>query len=348
MTDSIHREFGENVAALLEPQAEPAEAAYDVTLRPKRLTEFVGQAVIRENLGILLEAAKKRAEPVEHVLLYGSPGLGKTSLAHIIGEEMGVRVRTTSGPALERVGDIASILTNLGPGDILFVDEIHRMNKVIEEVLYPAMEDYALDIVLGKGPSARTVRLDLPRFTLIGATTRLSLISSPLRDRFGATYHLDFYSPDELMTIVRRSAEILSASIPDDAARLVAERSRGTPRIANRLLKRVRDYADVRNGGVITGDAAAAALAMLEIDHHGLDATDRRVLDAIITKFHGGPVGLQTLAAATSEEIDTLELVHEPYLLKLGFLDKTPRGRVATRNAYQHLGVPYPEKQTIL
>jgi Holliday junction DNA helicase RuvB len=333
---------------ILEPHAGAGEQAFDVTLRPGRLSEFVGQAKLRENLGILLEAARMRQEPIEHVLFYGSPGLGKTTLAHIIGEEMGVRVRTTSGPALERVGDIAAILTNLEKGDVLFVDEIHRMNRVIEEVLYPAMEEFALDIVLGKGPSARTVRLDIPRFTLIGATTRLSLLSSPLRDRFGATYHLEFYTESELTSIVSRSAVILGVPLPPDAARIIARRSRGTPRIANRLLKRVRDYAEVKAGGVIDASSTEAALAMLEIDAHGLDDTDRRILEVIIVKFKGGPVGAQTLAAATSEEIETLELVHEPYLLQLGFLARTPRGRVATELAYAHLGIPVPERQSSL
>lgn len=344
---SVHH-IKENIENLLEPRAESGELVFDMTLRPKMLGEFVGQKKIRENLNILLEAAKKREEPAEHILLYGSPGLGKTTLAHIIAEELGVRVRTTSGPALERVGDFASILTNLERGDILFVDEIHRMNKVIEEILYPAMEEFALDIVIGKGPSARTVRLDLPQFTLIGATTRLSLISSPLRDRFGATYHLDFYSTEELTEVVTRSACILEMPIPENAAVLIAERSRGTPRIANRLLKRVRDYTEVRADGNITEKTADAALAMLEIDEHGLDATDRKILDAIITKFGGGPVGIQTLAAATSEEVETIELVHEPFLLQLGFINKTPRGRTVTEHAYAHLGIPYPQKRSTL
>lgn len=334
----------ENPENILAPRAEPDEQTFDMTLRPRRLTEFVGQSKIRENLGIFIDAAKLRGEPIEHALLYGSPGLGKTTLAHIIGEEMGVRVRTTSGPALERVGDIASILTNLERGDILFVDEIHRMNKVVEEVLYPAMEEFALDIVIGKGPSARTVRLDIPRFTLIGATTRLSLISSPLRDRFGVTYHLDFYAVAELMKIIIRSASILGIDIPSDAAELIASRSRGTPRIANRLLRRVRDYSSVRADGRIDAEVADAALAMLEIDRFGLDNTDRRILEVIIAKFNGGPVGVQTLAAATSEEIETIELVHEPFLLQLGFLARTPRGRVATEHAYKHLNIPYVEK----
>lgn len=345
--DTAH-ETTQDVEMLLEPHVGQGEQAFDMTLRPKRLADFVGQARMRANLDILLQAAKMRGEPVEHVLFYGSPGLGKTTLAHIIGEELGVRVRTTSGPALERVGDIASILTNLEKGDILFIDEIHRMNKVIEEVLYPAMEEFALDIVIGKGPSARTVRLDLPRFTMIGATTRLSLISSPLRDRFGATYHLEFYDVGELTSIVSRSASILGAELPKDAAHLIASRSRGTPRIANRLLKRVRDFADVRAAGRIDVSTTEAALGMLEIDGQGLDVTDRRILETIIVKFSGGPVGIQTLAAATSEEIDTLELVHEPYLLQLGFIARTPRGRVATEHAYRHLGVPYPAKQDVL
>jgi holliday junction DNA helicase RuvB len=332
----------ENPENLLEPRAEADEQVLDLTLRPKRLCEFVGQAKLRENLGIFIEAAKRRSEPIEHVLLYGPPGLGKTTLAHIIAEEMGVRVRTTSGPALERVGDIASILTNLENGDVLFIDEIHRLNKVVEEVLYPAMEEFALDIVIGKGPSARTVRLDLPRFTLIGATTRMSLLSAPLRDRFGATYHLDFYLPEELATIIKRSALILGAELPDDAAALIASRSRGTPRIANRLLKRVRDYAEVKAGGRIDAETAEAALTMLEIDRHGLDRTDRLILLTIIEKFSGGPVGLQTIAAATSEEIETIETVHEPFLIQLGFLNRTPRGRMATEHAYRHLNIAPP------
>jgi Holliday junction DNA helicase RuvB len=345
----LHTDIAEPTAeTLLEPQVENGEQAFDMTLRPRRLSEFVGQAKMRENLGIFIDAAKMRGEPLEHVLFYGSPGLGKTTLAHIMGEELGVRVRTTSGPALERVGDIAAILTNLEKGDILFVDEIHRMNRVIEEVLYPAMEEFALDIVIGKGPSARTVRLDIPRFTLIGATTRLSLLSAPLRDRFGSVYHLEFYTVDELATIVARSASILGTELPMEAALLIASRSRGTPRIANRLLKRVRDYADVKAGGRIDAQVTEAALTMLEIDHHGLDPTDRRILHTIIVKFGGGPVGLQTLAAATSEEIDTLELVHEPFLLQLGFLNRTPRGRTATPHAYAHLGIPYQGQDQLI
>lgn len=334
----------EETEKLLEPQAEAEEKTFDLTLRPKRLAEFVGQEKLRENMGIFIEAARLRGEPLEHVLFYGPPGLGKTTLAHIIAEELGVKCRVTSGPALERVGDIASILTNLERGDVLFVDEIHRMNRVIEEVLYPAMEDYALDIVIGKGPSARTVRLDLPRFTLIGATTRLSLISSPLRDRFGATYHLDYYSVPELTTIIRRSATILGMEISLDVAEVIATRSRGTPRIANRLLRRVRDFATVRNFGRMDAAAADEALKMMEIDPHGLDAADRRLLEAIIHKFAGGPVGVQTLAAAVSEETETIELVQEPFLLQSGFLQRTPRGRVATDLAYDHLRLPRPKR----
>jgi len=332
----------QEVEALLEPEIEPGEAAFDVTLRPKRLEEFVGQAKLKEKLGIFVEAAKKRQETPEHVLFYGPPGLGKTTLSHIISEELGVKIRSTSGPALERVGDIASILTNLEPGDILFIDEIHRMNKTIEEVLYPAMEEFALDIVIGKGPSARTVRLDLPHFTMIGATTRLSLLSAPLRDRFGATFHLEEYAQNELSQIVERSARILGTQIDKSAADVVASRSRGTPRIANRLLKRVRDFAEVRNDGLLSESASREALTMLEIDEHGLDRMDRQILETIIIKFRGGPVGVQTLAAATSEEIETLEAVHEPYLMRLGLIDRTPRGRVATSRAYEHLNIDQP------
>ncbi|MFC1639082.1 Holliday junction branch migration DNA helicase RuvB [Patescibacteria group bacterium] len=330
---------------ILAPELKGTEGTFDNSLRPKSLDEFVGQPKLRENLGIFIEAARRREEPVEHVLLYGPPGLGKTTLAHIIAGEVGANIRTTSGPALERVGDIAAILTNLEPNDVLFVDEIHRMNKVIEEVLYPAMEEFALDIVIGKGPSARTVRLDLPPFTLIGATTRLSLISSPLRDRFGATHKLDFYTPEELATILKRSAGLLDTNIDDSAALAVASCSRGTPRIANRLLKRVRDFATVRSDGKIDAKTAQAALDMLEIDAHGLDEADRALLETVIGKFSGGPVGLHTLAAAVSEEPDTVELVHEPYLMKLGFLRRTPRGREATPRAYEHLGLPLPAEQ---
>jgi Holliday junction DNA helicase RuvB len=325
------------IEALTEPDSSPPDRTFDATLRPRRLHEFVGQTKLKEKLEIFVEAARLRREPPEHLLFYGPPGLGKTTLAHIVAEELGVKIRCTSGPALERVGDVASILTNLEPGDLLFIDEIHRINKTVEEVLYPAMEDYALDIVVGKGPSARTVRLDLPRFTLVGATTRLSLLSAPLRDRFGATFHLEPYAPEELALIVRRNAETLGIGLDVEAAALIASRARGTPRIANRLIKRVRDFATVRHGGTADIAIAEAALAMMEIDEHGLDPVDRLILGTIIEKFGGGPVGIQTLAAATSEETETLELVHEPYLLRLGFLDRTPRGRVATDLAFRHL-----------
>jgi Holliday junction DNA helicase RuvB len=333
---------------LLTPNLEKDEGGFDNSLRPKKLEDFVGQPKLKENLEIFIEAAKKRGEPVEHVLLYGPPGLGKTTLAHIIAGEVEANIRTTSGPALERVGDIAAILTNLEPNDILFVDEIHRMNKVIEEVLYPAMEEFALDIVIGKGPSARTVRLDIPPFTLIGATTRLSLISSPLRDRFGATHKLDFYNTEDLSRILKRNSGVLNTQMDETAAELVASCSRGTPRIANRLLKRVRDFAEVKADGRIDDKVAKTALDMLEIDRHGLDSADRGILETIIKKFNGGPVGVQTLAAAVSEEPDTIELVHEPFLMQLGFLRRTSRGREATERAYEHLGIKMPERQTTL
>ncbi len=328
---------------LIAPEAQENEDRVDLSLRPKTLAEFIGQPTIKENLGIFLQAAKGRNEPCEHVLLYGPPGLGKTTLAHVIAREMEANIKVTSGPALERVGDLAAILTNLEDGDILFVDEIHRMNRNIEEVLYPAMEDYALDIVIGKGPAARTLRLDLKRFTLIGATTRLSLMSAPLRDRFGGIYHLNFYGPDEMAAIVERSARLLGLAMDMPTAGAIASRSRRTPRIANRLLKRVRDFAQVRTAGQLDPETVAAALEALNIDARGLDETDRRGLAAIIEKFNGGPVGLSTLAAAMSEEMDTLEDVIEPFLLQEGFIARTPRGRVATELAYKHLGKPIPE-----
>jgi Holliday junction DNA helicase RuvB len=321
------------------PQTREEEKALEVSLRPGRLQEFVGQEELKTNLGIFIEAAKGRGEPLEHILLYGNPGLGKTTLASIIGAEMGANVRITSGTALERVGDLAAILSSLQKGDVLFIDEIHRLSRAIEEVLYPAMEDYALDVVVGKGPSARTLRLNLEPFTIIGATTRLSLLSAPLRDRFGSTFHLNFYSPDDMATIVRRSALLLRVPIADEAAQAIARRARATPRIANRLLKRVRDYAQIKHDGAITPAVAEAALDLLAIDPLGLDAVDRRVLLTLLEKFSGGPVGLTTLAAATQEEIETLEEVIEPYLLQLGFLERTPRGRVATGRASQHLGL---------
>ncbi len=330
----------------VSPEGQGEERTFEVGLRPQTLGDFVGQGPLKENLSVSMEAAKKRGEPLEHVLLYGNPGLGKTTLAHILANEMGAQIRVTSGPALERIGDLAAILSNLQAGDILFIDEIHRMNKSIEEVLYPAMEDYALDLVVGKGPTARTLRLGLEKFTIIGATTRLSLLSSPLRDRFGMTFHLNFYEESDLERIIQRSATLLSAKIEPQATALLATRARRTPRVANRLLKRVRDFAEVRAGGTITPEVAKDALALLDVDHHGLDAVDRRLLTTIIEKFSGGPVGLGTLSAATQEEIATIEDVYEPYLLQLGFLNRTPRGRVATDRAYQHLGFTPPSTQS--
>lgn len=327
---------------LITPEAKAEDHTLDVTLRPRTLDEYVGQERLKQNLKVFIQAAKGRGEPLEHVLLHGAPGLGKTTLAHIIAKEMGANIRITSGPAIERAGDLAAILTNLAPGDVLFIDEIHRLNHVIEEVLYPAMEDFALDVVIGKGPAARTLRLDLPKFTIIGATTRLSLLSSPLRDRFGAVYKLNFYEPKDMEQIVIRSGKILSVDMQPEAARLIADRSRSTPRVANRLLKRVRDYAQVHSNGKIDVKLAEQALSMLEVDQVGLDHVDRRILLTIIEKCHGGPVGVQTIAATTGEEIDTLEEVVEPFLLQIGFLARTNRGRVVTDAAYNHLGLTPP------
>src|SRR5256714_1540092 len=319
------------------------EDAAELSLRPRRLDEYIGQTKVKENLRILLAAAQQRDEALDHILLYGPPGLGKTSLAYVIAAEMGVSIRTTSGPAFERAGDLAAILTNEQARDILFIDEIHRLNRVIEEMLYPAMEDYQVDFVIGKGPSARTLRMNLQRFTIIGATTRLGLISAPLRERFGVHYNLEFYDQGALVQIVTRSAGILKIAIDADAALEIAQRSRGTPRVANRLLKRVRDYAQVRADGHVTLPVARAALALLEVDERGLDATDYKLLRTIIEKFGGGPVGLDTIAAATSEASDTVEDVYEPYLLQLGFLQRTPRGRVATPLPYAPLGIAAPD-----
>lgn len=313
------------------------EVEFDSALRPKRLSDYIGQKIIKQNLLISLEAAKKRSEPVEHMILYGPPGLGKTTLAHIIANEMGVGIRVTSGPAIERAGDLASILTNLRQGDILFVDEMHRLNRNIEEVLYPAMEDYAIDIVLGKGPSAKTMRLDLPKFTLIGATTKIGALSSPLRDRFGSSLRLDFYENDELAEIIQRSANILNTLIDEEGKKEIAARARKTPRVANRLLKRIRDYAEVKHQGKIDKNIAKAALKNLEIDHIGLDKSDIEYLNCITDKFNGGPIGLGTIAAAIAEDKDTIEDVIEPYLLRLGFINRTNRGRVTTALAYKHL-----------
>jgi Holliday junction DNA helicase RuvB len=314
----------------------------ELSLRPRRLAEFIGQDRVKESLSIFIEAARGRKEPLDHVLLYGPPGLGKTTLAAIISHEMGVRFRVTSGPAIERAGDLAAILTNLNPGDVLFIDEIHRLSRAVEEVLYPAMEDYAIDIIIGKGPSARSIRIDLPRFTLVGATTRTGLISSPLRDRFGVVHRLEFYSVDDLSTIVRKSAAKLGIEIHPEGASEIARRSRGTPRVANRMLRRVRDYAQVRADGAISPEVAAEALSMFEVDQLGLDRLDRRILYTIIDKFGGGPVGVETIAASINEEKDTIEDVYEPYLMQLGFLDRTPRGRVATARAYEHIGRELP------
>jgi Holliday junction DNA helicase RuvB len=314
------------------------DVTLDTSLRPRRFDDFIGQDKIKDNIKIAIAAARGREEALDHVLLYGPPGLGKTTLALIVANEMDVPIRTTSGPAVERPGDLAAILTNLEPMSVLFIDEIHRLNRAVEEILYPAMEDYQLDLIIGKGPSARTLRLDLPKFTLVGATTRAGLITSPLRGRFGIVHSFEFYDVESLKTIVLRSARILEVKISDDGAYEIASRSRGTPRIANRVLRRVRDYAQVRADGAIDRGIAREGLAMLEIDESGLDDADRRLLRTIVEKFDGGPVGIETIAAALSEERDTIEDVHEPYLIQSGFINRTPRGRVATRRAYEHLG----------
>jgi len=319
------------------------DTGFDITLRPRNFSEYIGQEKIKKNLGIFMEAAKKRGESIEHVLLYGPAGLGKTTLAHIIAREMNVNIRVTSGPAIEKVGDLGSILTNLQDGDILFIDEIHRLNKSIEEILYPAMEDYKLDIIIGKGPSARTLQLDLPKFTLIGATTRLGSISNPLRNRFGAVHKLEFYSDEEIGKIIERSSRILGVEINSEGSLKIAGCSRRTPRVANRILKRVRDFAQIKNEKTITDEIAKEALEILEIDHLGLEPADRNILKTIIEKFGGGPVGLQTIAAATMEEIETIGDVYEPYLLQIGFLMRTPRGRMVTENAFRHLGFEFPK-----
>ena len=318
---------------------------WQYSLRPRRLAEYIGQNQVKRNMEIFIKAAAERKEALDHVLLFGPPGLGKTTLANIIANELNVNMRITSGPAIERQGDLAAILTNLGDNDVLFIDEIHRLSKTVEEILYSAMEDYALDIIIGKGPSARSVRLDLPKFTLIGATTRLGAISAPLRDRFGVQCRLEFYQPQELRYIIERASEILSVKIERSGAEAIAGRSRGTPRVANRLLKRVRDFAQVLGEPTITAQVADEALTRLEVDAYGLDRNDRRILQTLVKTFGGGPVGIETLAAAVSEESDTIEDVIEPYLMQLGLLQRTPRGRIATRETYRYLGVPQPQKE---
>ncbi|HCJ52341.1 MAG: Holliday junction DNA helicase RuvB [Candidatus Kerfeldbacteria bacterium RIFCSPLOWO2_01_FULL_48_11] len=327
---------------LVSPNEGREDATLDMQLRPEKLDEYVGQERVKENVQIFLEAARRRKQPLEHVLLHGGPGLGKTTLAHIIAREIGANIRITSGPAVEHGGDIAAILTNLEEGDILFIDEVHRLRRTVEEMLYPALEEFALDLIVGKGPSARTMRIELPHFTLIGATTKPHLLSAPLRDRFGVSYHLDFYTEQDIEKILLRSARILNVDLKPPAHEYIARRARWTPRIANRLLKRIRDYVQVKGDGVVTSDMAEQALAMLDIDQLGLDATDRRILRFLMDKHGGGPVGLNTIAASIGEDMDTIEDLYEPFLLQLGFLKRTSRGRAATKAAYEHLGQTPP------
>ena len=340
---SQNTEYTVDPSRLVSPDAAPADAAEEVSLRPKTLDDYIGQEKAKKTLGIYIEAAKARGEALDHVLFYGPPGLGKTTLAGIIANEMGVNLKVTSGPAIEKPGEMAAILNGLQENDVLFVDEIHRLNRQVEEVLYPAMEDYAIDIMIGKGPGARSVRLNLPKFTLVGATTRAGMLTAPLRDRFGVVNRLEFYTDRELMTIILRSARVLGVEIEESGAMELARRSRGTPRLANRLLKRVRDFAQVKYDGVITEKVANYALDLLDVDKYGLDHIDRSILLTMIEKFQGGPVGLDTLAASISEDAGTLEDVYEPYLLKNGFIQRTPRGRVVTALAYSHLGIPQPQ-----
>lgn len=328
---------------LINPDTQP-EDRLDLALRPRKLVDLIGQERVKENLAILIAAAQQRGEPVDHVMFYGPPGLGKTTLAHILANEMSVNIKVTAGPAIERPGDLAAILTNLRAGDIMFIDEVHRLGRSVEEVLYPAMEDYALDIVIGKGPSARSIRLKLPHFTIIGATTRLALVTAPLRARFGAVYRLDFYDLESMRAIVERDADVFEVQVEPGGVDEIASRGRGTPRVAIRLLRRVRDYAQVRGDGVITREISKQALDLLNVDHLGLDEMDRRVIETVIKKYNGGPVGLNTIAASISEEADTIMDVVEPYLLQLGFLERTSQGRTATRLAYEHLGVPYTDE----